>query len=359
MLLSCNEGHPPPQSSSPVEGPSAPSVPAGSKPEAGDGLGARMKSTVDEAEENGDVIATVGNAKIGKPAFDELYSLAIAPDRDLAFPQRATPEFHRRSILERLTYHEVLRQVAERERLTYDEAELDRLFERRRREPSWATHLAKRGETEESLRATIIERDWEEALLVASGEVNVTRAEIEAYYAANEQRWRSNRQRYRASSILIAIDPAVGETAARRKADEIYAEAIKPGADFAALARKYSDGDTARRDGDVGIIRVGRVDDTFERAALALSVGEISKPFETKYGYNVIKLTGRWRKGLLPIEAVEDEITDRLRRDDIARARPDLKAELLASAEVLWFIDIQTGERIPSGYDPFPKAKAD
>lgn len=102
-----------------------------------------------------------------------------------------------------------------------------------------------------------------------------------------------------ASHILISHKdssrpkPTVTRTKeeAKKLADEIHAEAIKEGADFAELAKKHSDGPSAPRGGDLGTFEKGRMVPAFEEAVFALKVGEVSKPVETQFGFHVILRT--------------------------------------------------------------------
>jgi parvulin-like peptidyl-prolyl isomerase len=106
-------------------------------------------------------------------------------------------------------------------------------------------------------------------------------------------------ERVRASHILIAHDEAKApprekrdQYEARRLALKVRREAAAPGADFAALARQYSDDrESAERGGDVGKFARGTQVPKFEQIAFGLGVGEISDVVETPFGFHVIKRT--------------------------------------------------------------------
>lgn len=95
--------------------------------------------------------------------------------------------------------------------------------------------------------------------------------------------------------ILIAYAGASRATVsrtrdeARRLAETVRAEAMQPGADFAALARRYSDAPDKSEGGDVGVFDRGMMMAPFEQAAFALKVGEVSAPVETRFGFHIIR----------------------------------------------------------------------
>lgn len=81
---------------------------------------------------------------------------------------------------------------------------------------------------------------------------------------------------------------------ARQKAQEILQKARDPKADFAELAREYSeDAGSAPRGGDLGWFGRGQMVKPFEEKAFAMKPGEISDLVETEYGFHIIKLEAK------------------------------------------------------------------
>ena len=71
-------------------------------------------------------------------------------------------------------------------------------------------------------------------------------------------------------------------------------DSIKAGADFAILAKKYSnDPGSASQDGDLGFVKRGIFYPEFEAAAFALDDGEISDVVESPVGFHIIQLLER------------------------------------------------------------------
>jgi len=120
-------------------------------------------------------------------------------------------------------------------------------------------------------------------------QLKVTDEEIQERYQA------MSGKQVRASHILIGTREAKTDEAKaelRTKAEEVLAEVKKPDADFAALAKTYSDCPSKERGGDLGFFpRTGKMVEAFAEAAFALKPGEISGIVETQFGYHIIKTT--------------------------------------------------------------------
>jgi peptidyl-prolyl cis-trans isomerase SurA len=94
----------------------------------------------------------------------------------------------------------------------------------------------------------------------------------------------------------IYVKPKVtdaAKAAARDKLREIL-DSLRAGADFAALAKKYSqDPGTAPQGGELGLVRRGQFVKEFETAVFALSEKQISGIVETDRGLHIIQLLER------------------------------------------------------------------
>ena len=77
------------------------------------------------------------------------------------------------------------------------------------------------------------------------------------------------------------------------KARELF-EKIAHGADFAQLAKEHSK-DPASKDqgGELGFFARGQMVPQFEEAAFKLKRGEVSEPFETQFGWHIVKVDER------------------------------------------------------------------
>jgi len=75
----------------------------------------------------------------------------------------------------------------------------------------------------------------------------------------------------------------------KAKAATVLKKVKRKGADFAALAKKYSEDVTKNRGGELGWFAKGRMVKAFETAAWQLKTGATSDLVETNFGFHIIK----------------------------------------------------------------------
>jgi peptidyl-prolyl cis-trans isomerase SurA len=96
-----------------------------------------------------------------------------------------------------------------------------------------------------------------------------------------------------ARHILIKTTEIISNNQARSRLTVLRSRIVN-GADFNELARANSDdGGSAVKGGDLGWLSPGDTIPPFEKAMDALAVDEISKPFETQFGWHIVQVLGR------------------------------------------------------------------
>jgi peptidyl-prolyl cis-trans isomerase C len=133
------------------------------------------------------------------------------------------------------------------------------------------------------------------------------------YEAVAREEWQAHPESYQmpeavhASHVLIAAGAKRDDAAALARAEEVLAKA-RAGADFAALAKEYSDDPSAASNsGDMGFFQRGQMVKPFEDAAFALTdKGDFAGPVKTQFGYHIIRFEARRAAGVQPFEAVKD-----------------------------------------------------
>ncbi|MBI3044168.1 MAG: peptidylprolyl isomerase [Betaproteobacteria bacterium] len=96
----------------------------------------------------------------------------------------------------------------------------------------------------------------------------------------------------RVRHILIKTNELVPEAEARRRLVSLK-ERLDNKADFAALARQYSEDSSNARGGDLGWLSPGDTVPEFERAMNALDPGQISEPVQSPFGWHLIQVLER------------------------------------------------------------------
>lgn len=141
------------------------------------------------------------------------------------------------------------------------------------------------------------------------GRITVSEDEIQNYYELNTEKF-STPKTIKARHILFKVSENASpeqEEEAKKKALKVLKEA-REGGDFAALARKYSEGPTKNRSGDLGTFPRGRMVKTFEDVAFSLSPGRISDPVRTRFGWHIIKVEKVNEATQTPLDKVKEDI---------------------------------------------------
>ena len=164
----------------------------------------------------------------------------------------------------------------------------------------------------------------------------VSDADLERYYKENERRLTLPEQ-IRVRHILITWKP-LGKQDDRAFIHEQMLpilERARAGEDFAALAREFSDDyATKQGGGDTGLFNRGQMAPTFEQAAFALELGEISGPVETSFGVHIIRLEERREEELLALDDIQDQLRDHVRTKRAEQVVREEIERLTAAADI-------------------------
>ncbi|SFM43655.1 SurA N-terminal domain-containing protein [Thermodesulforhabdus norvegica] len=176
-----------------------------------------------------------------------------------------------------------------------------------------------------------------------SGEVDVTEDELKAYYDDHYEEYHQEKM-VRARHILfrLPVDATEEEAKQVRARAEAVLQKARSGEDFAELARRYSEGPTASRGGDLGYFRRDEMVSEFSEVAFSLEPGQISDIVRTRYGFHIIKveeIRPERQKGFEEVkEEIRQKITNEKARDvayGVSRRFADLafaKRDVLAAA---------------------------
>jgi len=125
---------------------------------------------------------------------------------------------------------------------------------------------------------------------------------------------------------------------AQAKAQDLLDQFHK-GAKFSDLAKKYSDGPSAKDGGDLSYFKRGTLSKELEDKVFALKAGEVTDVIRTKQGYVILQATEHQMAGVPTMKEVEPRIQDALY---MQKLQPALRTFLTTLREEA-FIDIKNG----------------
>ncbi|WP_173427800.1 peptidylprolyl isomerase [Chromobacterium subtsugae] len=99
-------------------------------------------------------------------------------------------------------------------------------------------------------------------------------------------------EQYHARHILIRTNEAVSEADAKARIDQVR-DRIMRGAKFADMAKLYSEDGSNAKGGDLGWVSLGDLVPDFEKAMVALPVGQVSQPVRSPFGWHLILVEGK------------------------------------------------------------------
>jgi peptidyl-prolyl cis-trans isomerase D len=163
-----------------------------------------------------------------------------------------------------------------------------------------------------------------------ASKIKVSKADVEAFYNEHLGQYTTPEQ-IRASHILLKTE-GKNDAEVRAKAEQVLKEVKVPGADFAALAKKYSEDESnAAQGGDLDYFSRGRMVPEFETAAFALAPGETTDLVKTQFGYHIIKVVDR--KPAI-VRSLSDPELYREIEGQLLRQRADTQAAEMSNALV-------------------------
>jgi peptidyl-prolyl cis-trans isomerase C len=296
-----------------------------------------------------EVIAKVNGSNIRKSEFITKYSRMIKAftDRNRPIPDTLSTRY-RNSIFNQILDKKLISQEIKRQRVKPDDRVISEAYENYKkmfRTPdNFKKYLESSGMSERQVRANVAHQEAVKSLLRRRGSLKVGDNEIRHYYQNNKSEFETKTQ-VRARHILLKVgaEGSAGKSSSQKaKADKILKKALARGADFAALAREFSEGPTQSRGGDLGFFEKGRMVPAFEEVAFALKTGAISRPVKTRFGWHIIKVEERSRGGrVLNFKNVKSRIAKKIERLKIKAAREKLLRKLRKSSKIETFFPVQ------------------
>ncbi len=283
-------------------------------------------------------VAVVGGEHIARTELDRLMTQAKKSyelqKRD--FPKAGSPEYQ-------ALQNQALQSLVQRAELAGKAKELgiaitpkqveDRLTQIKKQyfngdDKKYKAELKRQGVTEESVSSDIESQLVSEAIYnKVTADAKVTDKETKVYYDKNPTQYTQPETR-EVRQILVK---------SKATADSLYAQ-LKAGADFASLAKKFSQDPGSKAQGGKLVISRGQTVPEFDKAAFSLKTAELSKPVKTQFGWHVI----RAEKAVTPSkktpyaqvkEAIRQQILQQERNSLITKWFDDVKKEFASKTK--------------------------
>jgi len=142
--------------------------------------------------------------------------------------------------------------------------------------------------------------------------INIGNDEVKKYYDAHPQEF-TRPEQVMLSEIFLSTEGKSPEEieSVQKKAEDLRNRVMK-GDDFNEIAKRYSEGSTAKDGGDLGTFKQSELAPQLEEVVFKMEKGQITDVIQTKTGFEVLKVENHFQAGLQPQAKVENEIMNRL-----------------------------------------------
>jgi parvulin-like peptidyl-prolyl isomerase len=262
-------------------------------------------------------VAVVGDRTISKSEFEDLVSYAKRnyEAQKRPFPKAGTPEYAqiRDQAVNFLVQRAQFEVKADDLDVDVNDEAVDKrvndyIKERHKGdEKKFREEIKQQGLTEEQAREIIRANLIQQAVYnKVTAEVKVTDQELREYYD-------KNKSQYGGGDTRLVRHVLVKEKAL---ADRLYNQLRERGADWAAIAKRYSEDPGSKTKGGRYTATKGQVVPEFEKAVFSMETNAVTKPVKTPYGYHIIQALEPIKKGQpTPFKQVKEAIRQQLVQD--------------------------------------------
>src|SRR5712691_2802691 len=97
-----------------------------------------------------------------------------------------------------------------------------------------------------------------------------------------------------------------------KKKAETALQRVKDGEDFGEIAKRFSDGSTAKQGGFLGVYKRGELSKELEDIVFKMKKSDLTDVLETKQGFLVLQVMEHYDEGMQSLPKVKNEIMDKL-----------------------------------------------
>lgn len=142
--------------------------------------------------------------------------------------------------------------------------------------------------------------------------IQIDKEEISKYYQEHQKEFIRPEQVVLREMFISTEGKNETEKAELKKKADGLLERVRNGEDFGELAKRFSDGSTAKQNGYLGTFKRGELAKELEEKVFALKRNETTDVLETKQGYLFLQVMEHYDEGLQTQAKVEPEISEKL-----------------------------------------------
>jgi peptidyl-prolyl cis-trans isomerase SurA len=142
--------------------------------------------------------------------------------------------------------------------------------------------------------------------------ISVPKDEIQKYYDEHKQEFMRPEQVALRSIEVNTTGKDATEVAELKKKAETARKRIMDGEDFAEIAKRYSDGTTAKQGGYLGQYKRGELSKELEDTVFKMKRNDLTEVMETKQGFLIMQVLEHYDEGEQSLAKVENEINEKL-----------------------------------------------
>ncbi len=142
--------------------------------------------------------------------------------------------------------------------------------------------------------------------------LTIGKGEVEKFYNEHKQQFVRPEQVALREIEVSTQGKTEAELPDLKKKAETALKRVKDGEDFGEIAKRFSDGSTAKQGGFLGVYKRGELSKELEDIVFKMKKNELTEIMDTKQGYLVLQVLERYEEGQQPLNKVENEIMDHL-----------------------------------------------
>jgi len=155
--------------------------------------------------------------------------------------------------------------------------------------------------------------------------VNISKEDIQKYYDDHKSEFIRPEQVALREIEVSTEGKKDSELPDLKKKAETALKRVKDGEDFGEIAKRFSDGSTAKQGGFLGVYKRGELSKELEDTVFKMKKNDLTDVLDTKQGYLVLQVLEHYDEGEQALSKVENEIMDKMYS---TRMEPKLKEYL-------------------------------